>query len=153
MALEDFFRMRSQDSPSAVLRHLEANTRLTLMTDDSWERLVGESLCCTAIVQSELGRELVREAFGIETTISICCRINVLSLRELAYDELLILLKAVLQTTDFDFVLQQSAEQALVLRAKNRVYFHDQDPWWMARWEQLLSEIDHECEFTRLPAV
>jgi hypothetical protein len=140
MAVEYSFIVDSSMPVSAVTRLLVENLPLSLVAGGVPDTVVGDGIICTPLPQSELGRDLVYETFGITSAIKLVCRMDKFDLHEVGMNTLIDICMLFLSKCTCDLVLLSNGEKGLLLRKAGQLVVDCSDEYWRVTWSAVVAD-------------
>lgn len=105
------------------------------------------------VAQSDLGRELILEVFGILSTARITSRLDKFDLYDAGSDRLVRMCAGFLEHFDCDLVLLANGEQGLILRRTGHVVIDCGQEFWRTRWTTALNALEIPFATGNLPSL
>jgi len=133
MAIEYSLVLDTSESPSELVELLKENLQMQ-SKGNFLDTVASDGIVCVVLPQSELGRELVEQAFRISSSICIVCTIDKFDLYDLGMDRLIRICTLLLSNKNCDMVMLSNGESGLLLRRAGEIIVDCRDQYWKERW-------------------
>lgn len=150
MAIEYSIVLDTTEKPAEVAAWLASTCRLDLIKTDPVPTLTGDGTILYVLDQSATGRELIREAFDIESTITISVCIDKFDRMQVGMDGLIAICQAILRDRSDDMVMLANGEKGLALRRSGHISFDGTETYWRDRWAHVCTKLEIPFVSTRL---
>jgi hypothetical protein len=153
MAIEYSFVLDTPATPAELAAWLVSTCRLDLVKTDPVRSLTGDGTTAYVLNQSALGRGLIREAFDIESSITISVCIDKFDRMQSGMDGLISLCQSILRDRTDDMVMLANGEKGLALRRSGQIFFDGTESYWRDRWAHVCTALEIPFVSTRLPSL
>ena len=99
-----------------------------------------EGITATAMPQTLLGGEIIRETYGFATSVCIRCTVDKFELHQAGMNRLLRLCAILAARLSCDFVLVINGETGWLLRKSGLLFLDERDDYWRKQWADMLGE-------------
>jgi hypothetical protein len=133
MSIEYSIILDTSESPAALVKMLAENLGMQAKSDIP-NTLFGGGIVCAVLPQSELGRKIVEEKFGIKSSVDIICKLNKFDLYNVGMNYLIQMCMLVISRHTYNMLMLSNGERGLLLRKNGKITVDSRDQYWKIRW-------------------
>ena len=158
MAIEYYIDLDYPANPSDLARWIASNMKMEYLKEEHngeiVDRLIDDGIVCSTGWKSQLGQEIDKEEFDIDSKIYAVCRINKFDLYDVGMEKYISVVILCLSELSCDLLLQyHESSDAIILRKNGKIYFaNNEGDHWNEYWKTHLDAACLEYTIKDLPS-